>query len=122
MGRSEISSMLFNPIIRCPFQSTDEYRDDTLTIGSPIVFQMAPPQPASNARITCSPQFVGGPEASQNGFGHRMPAKFVLRSATQGLRHRRRRALAVRHRVHHLAAAVHAVAAGEVLRIGGPPG
>ena len=43
-------------------------------IGSPSVFQTAPPQPASNARMTWSPLFVGGAEASQNGFGLRMPA------------------------------------------------
>ncbi len=41
----------------------------TFTIGSPNVFQTAPPQPASNARMTCSPQLVGGPDASQNGLG-----------------------------------------------------
>ena len=46
-----------------------------LTIGSPIVFQTAPPQPASNARITCPAVFVGGPEASQNGLGDSMPQK-----------------------------------------------
>src|ERR1035441_8026952 len=46
-----------------------------------MVFHTAPPHPASNARITCSPQLVGGALANQNGFGHRMPAKFVVRSA-----------------------------------------
>ncbi len=50
-------------------------------MGSPMVFHTAPPQPASKARITWSPQLVGGPDASQKGFGHRMPAKFVERSA-----------------------------------------
>src|SRR3977135_706935 len=51
-------------------------------MGSPRVFHTAPPQPASKARITCSPQLAGGPEASQNGLGQRMPpAKFVVRSA-----------------------------------------
>src|SRR5277367_804296 len=42
-----------------------------------MFFQTAPPQPASKARMTCSPQFVGGAEASQNGFMHRIPAKVV---------------------------------------------
>src|SRR5690348_17784051 len=74
--------MLFSPIMRWPFQSTLEYREDTLTIGSPMVFQTAPPQPASKARMTWSPQLAGGPEASQKGLGQRMPpAKVVLRSA-----------------------------------------
>src|ERR1700722_18489662 len=50
-------------------------------MGSPMVFQTAPPQPASNARATCPPVFVGGPEASQNGFGLVTPANFTLRSA-----------------------------------------
>src|SRR5688572_7108735 len=50
-------------------------------IGSPSVFQTAPPQPASNARMTCSPLFAGGALASQNGFGLLMPANSMLRSA-----------------------------------------
>src|SRR5258708_25088982 len=51
-------------------------------MGSPSVFHTAPPHPASNARITWSPQFAGGPDASQKGFGQRMPpAKFVVKSA-----------------------------------------
>src|SRR5580658_5026465 len=51
-------------------------------MGSPSVFQTAPPHPASKARITWSPQLAGGPEASQNGFGQRMaPANIVVRSA-----------------------------------------
>src|SRR5262249_42350789 len=44
------------------------------------VFHTAPPQPASNARITWSAVLVGGPEASQNGFGLTMPAVFVVQS------------------------------------------
>src|ERR1035438_8482921 len=36
-------------------------------MGSPMVFQTAPPQPASKARMTCSPRLAGGPEASQKG-------------------------------------------------------
>ena len=49
-------------------------------MGAPMVFHTAPPQPLSNARMICSPQFVGGPEASQKGLGLRMPAKLVVRS------------------------------------------
>src|SRR5438034_97222 len=56
-------------------------REQTLTIGSPSVFQTAPPQPASNARSTIDPMLVGGADASQNGFGDAMPAKSTLRSA-----------------------------------------
>ena len=70
-------------------------------MGSPMVFQTAPPQPASNARITCSPQLVGGPEASQKGLGQRMPAKLVVRSAM--VHHPESGAFAVRHSVHHFA-------------------
>src|SRR5580692_12116971 len=77
MGRSEISSILFSPIMRWPFQSTDEYREDTLLMGSPIVFHTAPPHPASKARMICSPQLVGGADASQNGLGHSMPQNVV---------------------------------------------
>src|SRR5947207_15523930 len=73
--------MLFNPIIRWPFQSIDEYREETFTIGSPSVFHTAPPHPASNARITCSPVFAGGAEASQNGLGLLIPAMSILKSA-----------------------------------------
>src|SRR5213594_2563023 len=50
-------------------------------IGSPIVFQTAPPQPWSNAFATWPYVLVGGPDANQNGFGLSIPAKFVLRSA-----------------------------------------
>src|SRR5258706_536475 len=41
----------------------------------------APPQPASKARMTCSPELVGGALASQNGLGLLMPAKSIERSA-----------------------------------------
>src|SRR5580658_3405234 len=91
-----------------------------------MVFHTAPPHPASNARMTCSPQLVGGPEASQKGFGQRMPAKLVVRSAMRCLRlgrlthDRQRSAFSVSHRIHDLAAAVHAIAAGIVFRVGGP--
>ena len=98
-------------------------------MGSPMVFQTAPPQPASKARMTCSPQLAGGPEASQKGLGHRMPAKLVVRSAMMRSRSARcvqpsptRGALAVGHRVHHFAAAVDAIAAGVIFRIAGAAG
>src|SRR5690348_11500334 len=99
--------------MRWRFQSIDEYREDTLTIGSPSVFQTAPPHPASNARITCSPQFAGGPDASQNGFGQRIPpAKTVVRSAMLRLQptcDSYRGPLPLRNRIHHFAASVHAI-------------
>jgi hypothetical protein len=72
---------LFKPIIRIAPWSIEASRDETLTIGSPRVFQTAPPQPASNARSIIEPIFVGGAEASQNGFGDFIPAKFTLKSA-----------------------------------------
>src|SRR5580704_12194 len=49
-------------------------------MGSPIVFHTAPPQPASNARITCAPVFDGGPDASQKGFGDSSPQSFTRKS------------------------------------------
>src|SRR5258708_20492327 len=89
-------------------------------MGSPSVFQTAPPQPASNARITWSPQLAGGPDASQNGFGQRMPfAKFVVRSAMLHLErfcHRDTRAFAFGDGVHYFASSVHAIAARVVPR------
>src|SRR6185369_3879849 len=97
-------------------------------MGSPMVFHTAPPQPASNARITWSPVLVGGAEASQNGFGLSMPARFTFRSATGHLRrttgldvgrHAGRGALALGHRVHHFLAAGDAISAGEVARVRG---
>src|ERR1039458_4285195 len=95
-------------------------------MGSPIVFQTAPPQPASKARMTCSPQLAGGPEASQKGLGQRMPAKLVVRSAMLRLRklarHRQGSTLPVGHGVHHFPSAVPAIAAGIILRVAGPPG
>src|ERR1700682_720968 len=67
-----------------------------------MVFHTAPPQPASNARCTCMPELLGGAEASQNGFGERIPAKFILRSAmgNQPFMNRKRGQLAVLHRHH----------------------
>src|SRR5262245_11043957 len=92
-------------------------------IGSPMVFQTAPPQPASKARMTWSPVLVGGADASQNGFGARMPARLIDRSAIavspQGAVDAARRALALGDGVHDLLAAVGHVAAREVARVGG---
>src|SRR2546425_6289800 len=73
--------MLLNPITLTPFKSIAPYRDVVLTIGSPIVFHTAPPQPASNARITCPAVFAGGPLASQNGLSDSRPQNFTRRSA-----------------------------------------
>src|SRR5690606_7313592 len=56
-------------------------RLQTLSTGSPMVFHTAPPQPYSNALLIWYAELVGGAEASQNGFGLRTPAKFVVRSA-----------------------------------------
>src|SRR5580700_10159711 len=46
-----------------------------------MVFHTAPPQPASNARCTWAPELAGGADANQKGFGERMPANSMLRSA-----------------------------------------
>src|SRR5262245_20227593 len=97
-------------------------------MGSPIVFQTAPPQPASNARITWYAVLAGGPDAIQNGLGLLMPAQSVVRSA-MSLSPRSAqvevdgagRGLAVGHRVHDLLAAVHAVAARVEPRDAGAP-
>src|SRR5271168_3698787 len=95
-----------------------------------MVFQTAPPQPASKARITCSPQLVGGADANQNGFGELMPAVFAARlgaalevgSAMSGLVHEGLRdadgcPLTVGYGVDNLATAVHTVSTGKVLRV-----
>src|SRR5438552_16765581 len=89
-------------------------------MGSPMVFQTAPPQPASKARITCSPQLVGGPEANQKGLGQRIPAKLVVRSAM--IDHPESGAFAVGHGVHDFASAVDAIAAGVVFGVAGAAG
>src|SRR5215831_13026544 len=99
-------------------------------MGSPMVFQTAPPQPASKARMTWCEVLAGGPEASQKGLGERTPQKVTLKSGisppfVRGLQHlmnAERSSLAVGDGVHHFAAAVHAVATGEVTRIGGTHG
>ena len=82
--------------------------------------------------------FVGGPEASQNGFGLVIPAKLTLKSAmrftsapfacTSFRAHRgaaepsvdaARGGHAFGHRIHHFLAAVGAIAAGKIFRIAG---
>ena len=67
------------PIIRRPSTECEPRRLVTFVIGSPTVFQTAPPQPASKARATISPVLVGGALASQNGLGLRMPAMSTAR-------------------------------------------
>src|ERR1700722_1189687 len=113
--------MLLRPIMRCPLRSTELYREETFTIGSPSVFHTAPPQPASKARTTCSPQFAGGPDANQNGFGQRMPpAKTVVRSAILRLQPAHNSSscsFSFRYSVHHFPSAVYTVARGVVPRI-----
>src|SRR5260221_6365199 len=79
-GRSEISSTLLIASIFCPPKCHAPYRFETFNTGAPIVFPPAPPHPASNARCTCMPEFAGGADASQNGFGERIPAKLIRRS------------------------------------------
>src|SRR4029079_10893696 len=66
--------------MRASHSQTERTRLQTCTIGLPSVFHTAPPQPASNARITCGPEFVGGAEASQKGLGLLIPAKSIDRS------------------------------------------
>jgi hypothetical protein len=68
---------------------------------------------------------VGGPEASQKGFGERTPQKFTLKSGMRDsllARHKRRvdaasSAFSLRDGVHNLSAAVHAIATGIVFRV-----
>src|SRR5277367_4625832 len=94
-------------------------------MGSPMVFQTAPPQPASKARMTCSPQFVGGADASQKGFIHRMPAKVVSSVDILSLQpcgNCDASALAVGNGIDYFSAAVGAVASGEVFRVRGLSG
>src|SRR6202167_5600319 len=90
-------------------------------IGSPMVFHTAPPQPASNARMICSPQLVGGADASQNGLGDRMPpAQGVARSGIHYLAgDGRAGTLSIRYRIHHLAPSVRAIAARIIFRMAG---
>src|SRR5579863_6167316 len=100
-------------------------------MGSPSVFHTAPPQPASNARMTCSPVLLGGADASQNGLGLLMPAKSMLRSAMgslgacRGLGPARVHVVggvaAVGDGVDHFLAPVHAVAAAVHLGVARDP-
>src|ERR1035438_7689961 len=101
-------------------------------MGSPSVFQTAPPQPASKARMTWSPQLAGGPEASQKGLGQRIPAKLVVRSAMirlgtqigdlRYLDHPLGGSFSVCYGVHYFAASVYAIASGVVFRVAGSAG
>src|SRR5277367_5091267 len=91
-----------------------------------IVFQTAPPQPASNARMICSPQFVGGADASQNGLRHGIPQNVVSsvdlgfgKLSLQPRGNSDAGAFPIRNRVHNLAAAVCAVSARKKLWVGG---
>src|ERR1700753_3831648 len=95
-------------------------------MGSPMVFHTAPPHPASKARMICSPQLVGGAEASQKGLIQGMPQKVVARVGLVMFGPPRcadpdGRALPIRNRVDHLAASVGAVTAGKEFRIRGLP-
>src|ERR1700743_2067822 len=106
--------------MRWPCQSIGEYRGAVFVTCSPIVFHTAPPQPASNARMICSPQLVGGADASQNGFIQRMPANVVSSVGIFTLQPGRNSyagPFSIGHRVHNFAAAVRTVAAREVLRV-----
>src|SRR5262249_13012955 len=94
--------MLLNPIILTPLMSIAPYRELVFTMGSPIVFQTAPPHPASNALITCPPVLLGGPDASQKGFGLVTPANFTLRSAIVHLRFRTANSSAFKGHLHFL--------------------
>src|ERR1017187_6516870 len=91
-----------------------------------MVFHTAPPHPLSKARMICSPQLVGGPDASQKGLGERMPAKFVVRSAIGSsfelACHGLGGAFAVGHRVDEFSSAVDAINAGIITRVGGAAG
>jgi hypothetical protein len=107
------------------FQSIEEYRELTFIIGSPIVFQTAPPHPASNARIICSPQLVGGAEASQKGLMQGIPAKVVLSVGTLSLQPRSDAdsgTFAVGHCIHYFASTIGAVASCKILRVRRLPG
>src|SRR5215813_12913427 len=99
-------------------------------MGSPMVFHTAPPQPASNARMTWYAVLAGGPEASQNGLGERTPQKLILKSGMsfpprrgfQDLMDALRGFLAVGDGIHHFAASVHAIASRKIAGIGGAHG
>src|SRR5688572_16523352 len=82
-GRSEINSILLNPITRVPLKFTAEYREDTFFTCEPRVFQTTPPQPASNARSTLYFLSVGGALANQYGLGDFIPRKFADISAIE---------------------------------------
>src|SRR5205085_9788848 len=99
-------------------------------MGSPMVFQTAPPHPASKARMTWYAVLVGGPEASQNGLGERTPQKLMLRSGIsppplssfQRLMNAERRLFAVGDGIYDFAATIHTVASGKISWIAGAHG
>src|SRR5258708_38690543 len=87
-----------------------------------MVFHTAPPQPASKARIICSPQLVGGADASQNGFGASMrPANPCTRISGIGRLRNFQNCLcgsfAVGYSVHHFPSTIDAIAAREITRV-----
>src|SRR5579883_1683308 len=86
-----------------------------------MVFHTAPPQPASKARRTWSPQLAGGPEASQNGLGEWiLPANLMLRSAIfalQPIGDADRGALSSGHGIDHFASAVDTIASRKIPRV-----
>src|SRR5260370_42286855 len=94
-----------------------------------MVLHPAPAQPASKARMICSPQLVGGADASQNGLGHWMPQKVVASVGLTMLDPQPRGdadacAFSVGDCVDHLTAAIGTVSAREEFRVrslaGGP--
>ncbi len=84
-ARSVISSMLLRPIRRAVAGVDGAVARagdvDDRPGPRPASSTRPPPQPALKARTTLYSLSVGGAEASQNGFGERMPTKVVRRSA-----------------------------------------
>src|ERR1051326_4895826 len=80
IGLSLMSSILLSPISFCPLKQIQPYRFTVFMTGSTMVFKPAPPQPCSNALHTWYPEFEGGAEASQNGFGDFIPPQLTERS------------------------------------------
>src|SRR5512140_3551737 len=109
--------MLLNPMVCAVPSFMAPKRLETFWMGCPSVFHTAPPHPRSNAHWIWAPELVGGADASQNGFGERMPAQFADRSAMapshQVLVDGLGGALALGRGVDDLGSSVGAVAAGE---------
>ena len=55
-----------------------------LLLSRLIVLHTIPPQPSSKERLITLPFVPGGPEASTNGFGKRIPLTSMLRSVIRG--------------------------------------